>query len=234
MTEAAQPALAPVFPIAEIFESICGEGRWTGKKMTFIRMAGCNVGRPYTAAARETLGLQTYQHRCGDALGGSFACDTDYRVRQNLTMDEILVHELVRGRNTILLTGGEPLMHARIDGLIRLLLRDHHVHIETSGTKDLYKGQVPADRRLWIAVAPKVGCLVQSLYRADEIKVLVGADFDEDMFVRKYQTHFDKVVLAPVNDEHELCYDNLRQCIALVHKYDVMMTQQSHKIWKVR
>ncbi len=75
---------------------------------------------------------------------------------------------------------------------------------------------------------------MQSLYRADEIKVLVGADFDEGMFLRKYQMHFDKVVLAPVNDEHALNYDNLRYCIALVHKYDVMMTQQSHKIWKVR
>ena len=36
--------LRPItYPIAEIFYSIQGEGRWTGRPMVFLRLAGCSV-----------------------------------------------------------------------------------------------------------------------------------------------------------------------------------------------
>ena len=34
-----------LYPVAEVFHSIKGEGFWTGVPMKFIRLAGCTVGK---------------------------------------------------------------------------------------------------------------------------------------------------------------------------------------------
>src|SRR4051812_2738266 len=95
------------YPISEIFTSPQGEGLYTGMMMTFIRLAGCSVGRPYPkekyvvlphcefkciggdpdmghgpncAYAKSTHVLPIYTEQCTLYDGRTFACDTDYRV----------------------------------------------------------------------------------------------------------------------------------------------------------
>src|SRR5579864_2811065 len=86
-----------IYPVAEIFQSIQGEGRWQGTPMTFIRLAGCTVGKPYSAEARKTLGLPIYVEKCCDVFGTGFPCDTDYRVKQRLTEGDIVRTKEVAG-----------------------------------------------------------------------------------------------------------------------------------------
>jgi organic radical activating enzyme len=223
------------YPIAEIFQSLQGEGHWCGHMMTFIRFAGCNVGKPYTAAARESLGLNVYQERCSNWDRTGFPCDTNYRMTTRMSLTDLLEHELVKKARIVLLTGGEPLMHP-VEPLIRALLADpfKRVHVETSGTKEI--GSWVTEKRVWVAVSPKEHCLTASLYHADEIKVLVGPDFDAELFHNKFSLHYLKIRLFPINGEHSIDAENTAKCIELVRASGGLMTlgTQTHKVWGVR
>lgn len=222
------------YPIAEIFQSPQGEGHWTGSLMTFIRFAGCNVGKPYTPDARAALGLNVYQERCTDWAGNGFTCDTNYRMSVRMTVEEIVTHPLVAIAHRVLLTGGEPLIHNL--GPLCNELGDRigaQIHIETSGTRD-WRG-LALD---WVCVSPKSGYNSDLLGYAEEIKVLVGAEFEEsDFVVRFVKPHFyedEKVFISPVNGEHEINRDNLNRCLELQRKYPLLrLTTQSHKTWGV-
>jgi 7-carboxy-7-deazaguanine synthase len=102
--------------IAEIFESIQGEGPWAGTPSLFIRTAGCNL-------------------RC-------WFCDTPYTSWQpeGVSRNQAQLEETVRHSTAphVVLTGGEPML---CDDLIPLTQfcqsLDRVVTIETAGTVDL-------------------------------------------------------------------------------------------------
>lgn len=76
-----------LYPIVEIFESFQGEGPWMGRRALFIRFAGCNL------------------------VGKCFECDTDFRVRRMMTLDEIYEKLKEYFKNYgwyVVFTGGEP------------------------------------------------------------------------------------------------------------------------------
>ena len=97
------------FKIAEIFDSIQGEGLLMGTPSTFVRLSGCNL-------------------RC-------IWCDTPYASwrPEGVTMD---LDEIVsrRTQRNVVVTGGEPMIFENIGALCEGLGRDAHVTIETAGT----------------------------------------------------------------------------------------------------
>ena len=227
------------YPVAEIFHSPQGEGYWTGALCCFVRLAGCNVGKPYTSEAKKTLGLEVYQERCTAWNGQSFPCDTNYKMSKKMTVDEIMKEV---GKTTrMLLTGGEPLMHD-VKPLIRAAWnKGKAVHIETSGTLplnfeqdfdyDIQKGT------LWIAVSPKQNYLSWVLDRADEIRVLIDRDFDEEDFLVQFARYMPsgKLFIAAVNDEHKVNMENVQRCLQLQLKYPrLRLSLQTHKFIGVR
>lgn len=218
------------YPIAEIFNSLQGEGHHAGTRMTFVRLAGCSVGKPYTPEARKQLGLHVYQERCTAWNGVGFPCDTDYRVHYRLTAAEIAVQIDVVDARRVCITGGEPLIHDLWPLIDTLKRAGKRVHLETSGTIS------PVPLGVWVTVSPKAGYLSEVLEQANEIKILVGVDFDEKLFVRKFARYFDslKVFVQPVNEAAEINEDNLRRCIELTKSHPtVRLSSQLHKIWKV-
>ena len=75
------------YPISEIFTSPQGEGVYAGAMMTFIRLAGCTVGKPFPKekyqsrkdpieGAHNIPGLAVYTEKCTLYDGREFACDT--------------------------------------------------------------------------------------------------------------------------------------------------------------
>lgn len=229
-----EPLTQATFPIAEIFSSLQGEGLWAGTAMTFIRLAGCTVGRPYTPAAREALELNVYQERCTGWDGVSFACDTNYRMYNRLSVLEIMDRPELDKALRVCITGGEPLMHGSLHDLVFALhKRGIQVHLETSGT--LHPDVVMECD--WVAVSPKLNALDSMLLAADEIKVLVGPSFNEELFLTHYEKYFAKSIVwvGPINSEHALDTINMQKCIELIHRRpQLRLSTQMHKIWSVR
>ena len=102
------------YKIAEIFESINGEGRKAGELAVFVRFQGCNLRCSY--------------------------CDTMWANAENAPCQEMTLSELLErvesfGANNVTLTGGEPLIQEGINECIEALVkRGYQIEIETNGS----------------------------------------------------------------------------------------------------
>ena len=225
------------YPIAEIFSSIQGEGLHTGTPMTFVRLAGCNVGK----FGQELVQLQNHdsakykQALCRDVFGEEFVCDTDYHSQVFLTPSEILDRV---DQPIMLLTGGEPAAHDLEALLDEANKRSISMHMETSGTKPL------ADLRLdWIACSPKSGYLRENTPCIKEFKFLAGEDFSlahMKQFLLDNHVHIDSdlgplVYLQPINYTNTILGDNLERAIKIVKDVPgLRLSVQMHKFLQVR
>lgn len=103
--------------VIESFDSLQGEGYWTGVPMTFVRLAGCN-------APALSLGCVRW---CDTP--GSWALDGGEEHSVGGLLDRVRLPRLC-------LTGGEPLL--QMEGVVELLEEAHRreirVHVETNGT----------------------------------------------------------------------------------------------------
>ncbi len=118
------------FRVNDIFYSLQGEGRNTGRAAVFVRFAGCNLRCPF--------------------------CDTEFDSYTEMTAEEILgkissLHTSGRVgvRPLIVLTGGEPTLQVDEAFVDLLHQHDYEVAMESNGTR-------PAPRNLdWLTVSPK-------------------------------------------------------------------------------
>lgn len=226
-----------IYPIAEMFVSPQGEGRYTGTLMQFIRFAGCSVGKPFTAAEREADQLPIYQEKCTTWDGRNFACDTDYRVKERLTVRKIVEWCMTHDVRYVLLTGGEPLMHKLAPLLKGLKKEGFEIHVETSGTikpdlNDFYWQMLN-----WVCVSPKKGFLdaYASLNIANEFKLLVDEHFNWDNVPDSIKRKTAKISFSPINDEHNINQENVQRCLELQRQHpSARVTMQMHKLWGVR
>ena len=158
-----------IFKVNNIFYSLQGEGRNTGRAAVFVRFAGCNLRCPF--------------------------CDTDFEEFTMMT-DEMILAEIQRLTSSIqtpltsegvgdkllvVLTGGEPTL--QVDEAFVDLLHQHgyEVAMESNGTR-------PAPRNLdWLTVSPKDGGMWNGEGRMpDEIKIV----FDEHTAEKLSSFHF--------------------------------------------
>ena len=245
--EPTKKQLGDSLPVAEIFESIQGEGAQMGMAQTFVRLAGCTVGKPYTPEARKALGIESYQECCTSWDGSGFPCDTNYRMAKRMTVNEIVNSYEVSRALWVSITGGEPMMHDIYPLLDALHEAGKAVHLETSGTvlfdtmrytlTERVTDVVFRSSSLHITVSPKAHALMGMLDMADEIRVMVDKSFTEEAFLTTFGRYLDsgKLWLSPVNDLVSLNYDNLRTCIAFQHKHRrLRLTTQLHKVWGLR
>ena len=95
-------------PLVEIFYSLQGEGARTGQATVFVRVAGCS-------------------------LACSF-CDTDFRVRREMTYEAVVSEVLAFGSPWTCLTGGEPTLYNEV-GILCERLHDAglKLQVETNG-----------------------------------------------------------------------------------------------------
>jgi len=233
------PASSRVYPIAETFLSIQGEGFYTGVMMNFIRLAGCNVGRykndlPIVADLLPS-DLKLYESgkhsMCETALGQRFLCDTDYH-RSERCSAEYLMEKVTADH--ICITGGEPFMHDLFPIIEAAGWRQ--VHIETSGTLP-----IPNDYcgHAWITCSPKRDFVLQNINLVDEWKFVIGGLEDIDKLL-----HFidacklgdeARIYLQPVNHVNSVNPRMLELVLACIEKYPhFMLSAQLHKYLGVR
>lgn len=125
--------------VHSIFNTIQGEGPFSGEAATFIRLYGCNLQCPW--------------------------CDTDYTSKAELCSPLALADEVLNNYQMprkvpnplVVITGGEP-FRQNITPIVKLLAgMDFRVQIESNGT--LYPGDdFPWSNRLvTVVVSPKTG-----------------------------------------------------------------------------
>lgn len=221
-----------LIPIAEIFTSIQGEGHYQGTPMTFIRLAGCNVGR------NEPGEEQGWHPICTTFDGRQFACDTDYRRKQWMTEAEIL-SQIPRDMRHVCLTGGEPFLHqeAVVDLCLTLTSLEVLPHIETSGTQPISHEFLT--KNCWITCSPKQGFLSENAGKVDEWKFLIS-EWSQVPAIKRFLAEHNaddgaKVFLQPINMVGGLDMAN----VAVVHEVlqgnpNWRLSLQLHKILGVR
>lgn len=149
---AAQVELGELLPLMEEFYTIQGEGFHTGKAAYFIRVGGCDVGC----------------HWCDVKESWDAAIHPP-------TAASVIVANAAKYSNTVVVTGGEPLMWDM--KYLTDLLKEAglQVHIETSGAYEL------SGRWDWICLSPKKRMLPKPrIYQeAHELKMIIynKADF---------------------------------------------------------
>lgn len=100
--------------VNEIFYSLQGEGRNTGRAAAFVRLSGCNLHCPF--------------------------CDTDFSSYTLMTDDGILNAIASFPTRFVVITGGEPTL--QLDSALIALLhsRGYEIAIETNGTRPMPEG----------------------------------------------------------------------------------------------
>jgi|TARA_B100000530_G_C15916995_1_gene471676 7-carboxy-7-deazaguanine synthase len=139
-------------PVMESFYSIQGEGFHTGKPAYFIRLAGCDVNC----------------HWCDVKESWDISED------QYLSIDEIISNVIKYSAETVIITGGEPLMHNLSELTDALKEKNKKIHLETSGTHPI-SGHFD-----WICFSPKKfkDPLDDFFKLSNELKIIVYNDSD--------------------------------------------------------
>lgn len=185
-----------MLPLMEEFYTIQGEGFYTGKAAYFIRIGGCDVGCHW--------------------------CDVKESWNAKLhppTKTDIIVENAAKSANTVVITGGEPLMWS-LDYITQSLQnKGIRTHIETSGAYPL------SGKWDWICLSPKKTKLpLEGIYKeSHELKMII---FNKNDF------KFAEEQAAKVSETCELFlqpeWSNREKMIPLIVDY-VMKNPQ----WKI-
>ena len=135
------------YELVEIFKSLQGEGRNSGRQVVFVRFAGCNLACPW--------------------------CDTEVGKRFTLSLEELRREIGSYGVKSVILTGGEPTFREGMDELVGALKADGYwIAVETNGTAEpAWFGKLD-----YIACSPKAEFAeTVKLTRADEVRVVASS-----------------------------------------------------------
>lgn len=222
------------YGISEIFDSVQGEGLYAGTPMTFVRFAGCSVGKPLSQKEKADNFLPVYTEQCASWDGRKFYCDTDFRVMERLTVEEIANH-LPKNVKRVCFTGGEPLIHDLDLLAIELLSRGVKLHVETSGTVPVVGWMNRGDT--WLTMSPKVNADPKILACANEIKLLVDEGFSlqkADEMLAGIKTE-PLIWVQPINGTFQINRENIDRCLkVLAERPQWRLSIQLHKYLNVR
>jgi 7-carboxy-7-deazaguanine synthase len=157
-----------MYSVKEIFKTIQGEGRLTGRVAVFVRFSGCNIW-----SGRE-------QDRKRDSILNTAACptwcDTDFRGGKRYNSRDLVaaISNTCADAPLVVFTGGEPLLQLD-DELVRTLRADIPnimIAVETNGSVEMPLYETEID---WVCVSPKQPPDQLKLLRGSELKVVVPA-----------------------------------------------------------
>ncbi|MGJ3354713.1 7-carboxy-7-deazaguanine synthase QueE [Providencia sp. Je.9.19] len=217
------------YPINEIFQTLQGEGVFTGVPAVFIRLQGCPVGCSWCDTKQTWEKDPSKETTLGDIALKTLDSDEWAMSDTNTLID--LMREKKYSAKHIVITGGEPCIYDLTPLTNELELKGYQCQIETSGTYP-----IQCSDNTWVTVSPKVGMkgglkvLKQAVNRANEIKHPVAREkdiqaLDELLAMRTLETP-PVVALQPISQKAsatKLCIDtcierNWRLSIQ-THKY---------------
>ena len=154
------------FRVNEIFYSLQGEGRNTGRAAVFVRFAGCNLRCPF--------------------------CDTEFYTFREMTAEEIVATISQYPARFVVLTGGEPTL--QVDEAFVDLLHQHgyEVAMESNGTRPAPNNldwltvspkEYPRGTRSEALGSAALLCKERGTRLPDELKVVFDENTDPETFL---------------------------------------------------
>lgn len=222
------PEIITTYKINEFFETIQGEGSFTGQPSIFIRLQGCPVACSWCDTKH------TWEVELGDEVDQNtmLAKAEESAQWSSMTVDEILL--LVKKKafkaKHIVITGGEPCMVDLSPLCEAFEVLGYSTQVETSGTFD-----INVSDKCWVTVSPKVNMrggypiLAGAMKRANEIKHPIATEQHIDDLkglLAEHNIENTPIYIQPISQKTRATELAIETCIAnnwrlsvQVHKY---------------
>jgi 7-carboxy-7-deazaguanine synthase len=216
------------YKINELFETIQGEGSFTGQPSIFIRLQGCPVACSW-CDTKHTWEIDLEKKVTANAMLDK-AQESD--TWAGLSVKQILsvVNEKGYQAKHIVITGGEPCMVDLTPLCESFEQEGYSMQIETSGTFEIVTTE-----KCWVTVSPKINMrggyevLASAMLRANEIKHPVATEQHVDdlkTLLAKHKIENTPIYLQPISQKQRATELAIATCIAnnwrlsvQVHKY---------------
>lgn len=216
------------YPINEMFQTLQGEGFFTGVPAIFIRLQGCPVGCAWCDTKHTWDKIADREISLFSVLAKTKESDkwSSASAQELLT---VIDRQGYTARHVVI-TGGEPCIYD-LNPLTELLeANGFSCQIETSGTH-----QVQCTADTWVTVSPKVNMrggydvLAQAMERGNEIKHPVGRVRDIEALDSLLAALPEKpgriIALQPISQKE----DATRLCIETCIARNWRLSMQTHK-----
>ncbi len=162
--------------IAEIYQSIQGEGLLTGRKSVFVRASGCNL-------------------RC-------WFCDTKFASWKpqgsDISVEDIVAQVLLLDCEHVVITGGEPMLFSELIPICEMLSAEQiHITIETAGTLHL-----PVECDL-MSISPKFAGSAPSSTEQPKWNIRHQNTRHQPDVIRELISNYDYQIKFVINDPQE-------------------------------
>jgi len=220
--------MTTTYKINELFETIQGEGSFTGQPSIFLRLQGCPVGCSWCDTKH------TWEIQLDDQVSTSNMVnkprESDHWA--SLTIEEILnvfVEQKYQAKHVVI-TGGEPCMEDLTPLCNALESSGYSCQVETSGTFEIRVSEA-----CWVTVSPKINMkggykiLQSAMHRANEIKHPIATENHVDeikALLAEHGVEDKQVFLQPISQKQratelaiKTCIENNWRLSIQVHKY---------------
>ncbi|WP_416776733.1 7-carboxy-7-deazaguanine synthase QueE [Xenorhabdus budapestensis] len=217
-----------IYPINEMFQTLQGEGVFTGVPSVFIRLQGCPVGCSWCDTKHTWEKEADKQQPMENILVKSQDSDI-WGVATPRQIINLFIRQGYTARHVVI-TGGEPCLYD-LRSLTETLEREgYQCQIETSGTHAIY-----CSDKTWVTVSPKVKMrggykvLPDAMKRANEIKHPVGRERDievlDELLAMLNEGNAPIIALQPISQKEEATRLCIETCIARNWRFSM----QTHK-----
>ncbi|WP_017221358.1 7-carboxy-7-deazaguanine synthase QueE [Moritella dasanensis] len=213
------------YPVNEIFETVQGEGHFTGYPVIFIRLQGCDVGCAWCDTKQTWIvdpDMQVQQDivnkPCNDKPHWAYFTANEFI--KTIQKNKFIAKHIV-------ISGGEPCLYDLIPLTSELEESGYFCQIETSGTS-----VVKATASTWVTVSPKIEMkgklpvLQSALIRANEIKHVVAMEKhveELDILIRDVDITNKVMCLQPISQQKRATELAIKVCIERNWKLSVQM-----------
>lgn len=216
-----------MYKVNEVFETIQGEGSFTGAPAIFVRLQGCPVGCSWC----DTKHTWEIKDELRQPLGDIVIKTAETEHWAGVSAEDLLTLFASEGYQAkhVVITGGEPCMYDLTPLCDALHSKGYSTQIETSGTF-----VIKAPAQTWVTVSPKVNMaggykvLQSALDRANEIKhpVAMQKHIDELLqLLQQTDTKAKLIYLQPISQQRRAT----ELAIAMCKQHNWRLSVQVHK-----